>query len=168
VVASAVSAGDQASNLVSCARAFAQTGLAPVFSPDRVLRSLYLREAAIDQEEIERAAKPNRLFMGSRILTSKKWESEMEVFQRRKIKNADVPEEMQPDDAVVEEDADVPATIEDEMVETMRYDAAWAENGKRPEVLDGTLLGEQIYGGNNGDDDEEAFAQPFGWEAAIE
>jgi hypothetical protein len=160
VVGAAIGAADQASNIVLCMKAFAQTGLAPIFSPDRVLESRYLRDAVIDQEEIERAAKPNRLFMSSRILTSKEWEKESAVFSRRKIGPgvADVPEEMEPDDAVVVEDADVPARIEDDFIDEMRYDAAWAADGRRPVVHEGILLGQQIYGGNNGDDDD-AIAQ---------
>jgi hypothetical protein len=172
VVAAAISAGDQASNIALCMNAFAQTGLAPTFDPARVLGSRYLRDADIDQEEIERAAKPNRLFMSSRILTSKEWEREMEVFHGRKISPAgtrDVPEEMEPEEAVVVEDADIPARIDDDFVEEMGYDAAWAADGRRPVVLDGTLLGQEINGGNHGYDDDDGFAQVFlGGESPVE
>jgi hypothetical protein len=169
VVAAAISAADQASSLALCTKAFAQTGLAPFFSPHRVLQSRYLRDAVIDQEEIERATKPNRLFMSSRILTSIEWEKETEAFHRRKLGPADtidVPEEMEPDEPVVVGDADIPARIADEVIEDMRYDAAWAANGQRPVVLDGFLLGQQVYGGTNGFEDD-TFALPLGWDSEM-
>jgi hypothetical protein len=138
VISAAITACDMATNYNQCIRAFDKTGLARTFTPVNVLANVYLRDADIDQEERERIAKPNRLFISSRVLTSEAWNEEVKAFHARTspggIVAQPVPEELQPEDIVVEEDADKEVGIDDVDLEAMRYDEAWAAEGHRPTI----------------------------------
>jgi hypothetical protein len=69
------------------------TGLLPKMSVEPVKKSGFIREDDHDEEEEMRAHLQNRLFTGSRVLTSREWEEEREIFFARRGKAGLVVEE---------------------------------------------------------------------------